>query len=401
MLIPTTPLGPGGGTSSGRRYDPVEARTIMATLYTTGTVLAAAVDVLPQWPGVDRRLVLGLTLAGALAAFVTRRLRALPLPFAAALTVCGNSLIAAAQAGGGTGTGALASVYALSLTVAFLMYPTPLLIGQIAYATAAETVVLVLLRGEGASALVTVVVTIGSACSAGIVVRKLADLRADAELELAWRAAHDALTGLANRVALTRAWAALPTAPGTTVGVLVLDLRGFKQVNDVLGHHYGDALLVEVGARLHGLAGEGLACRLGGDEFGVLLPGVDTGTARRRADAVVAALQEPYRVNDVEVPLGVTVGVAVHNWGTEHAEPDHDASLRALSALLAEADAAMYYARELRAAVACSDDLRGAAGGTLPRPRAGLPGALGGVTGSGVTRDPSDTDDHRSGAANV
>ncbi len=349
----TAPLRPRGDVvATGRRYDPVEARAIMATLYTAGALLAGAIDVLPMWPGADRRVVLGLTLVGGLAAFVTSRLRALPLPLAALLTLCGNSFIAVAQAGGGTGTGALASVYALSLTVAFLMYPTPLLVAQILYAACAQAAVLALARHEGPATFVTVVVTIGSACSAGVVVRKLADRRAQAEQELAWRASHDGLTGLANRAALTRTWAALPTAPGTTVGVLVLDLRGFKQVNDMLGHHYGDALLVEVGARLHRLAGEELACRLGGDEFAVLLPGADAEAARQQAETVARTLAEPYRVDDADIPLTATVGVATHTWAGGREPADEDGTLRTLSALLAQADAAMYHARDLHTSVA-------------------------------------------------
>ena len=323
--MPTASPPPSGDlVATGRRYDPVEARAIMATLYTAGTLLAAAIDVLPTWPGVDRRVVVGLTLVGALAASVTSRLRALPLPFAALLTLCGNSLIAIAQAGGGTGTGAMASVYALSLTVAFLMYPTPLLVAQILYAAGAQAAVLGLVRHEGPDTLVTVAVTIGSACSAGVVVRKLADRRAQAEQELAWRASHDGHTGLANRGALTRTWAALPTAPGTTVGVLVLDLRGFEPVNDLLGHHYGDALLVEVGARLHRLAGDDLACRLGGDEFAVLLPGADAEAARQQAETVARALAEPYRVDDADIALSATVGVAAHTWAGERGPADDE-----------------------------------------------------------------------------
>jgi Diguanylate cyclase, GGDEF domain len=132
----TAPLRPRGDVvATGRRYDPVEAKAIMATLYTAGALLAGAIDVLPTWPGVDRRVVLGLT-----------------------------------------------------------------------------------------------------------------------------------------------------------------------QVNDMLGHHYGDALLVEVGARLHRLAGEELACRLGGDEFAVLLPGADAEAARQQAETVARTLAEPYRVDDADIP---------------------------------------------------------------------------------------------------
>ncbi|MEV4349175.1 diguanylate cyclase, partial [Actinoplanes sp. NPDC049596] len=88
--------------------------------------------------------------------------------------------------------------------------------------------------------------------------------------ELSHRATHDPLTGLANRSLLEQRLGEVPA--GETVSVLLVDLDGFKPVNDRYGHHAGDQVLAAVADRLAGLAGgDGLAARLGGDEFAVLL----------------------------------------------------------------------------------------------------------------------------------
>jgi diguanylate cyclase (GGDEF)-like protein len=225
----TAPLRPRGDVvATGRRYDPVEAKAIMATLYTAGALLAGAIDVLPTWPGVDRRVVLGLT-----------------------------------------------------------------------------------------------------------------------------------------------------------------------QVNDMLCHHYGDALLVEVGARLHRLAGEEMACRLGGDEFAVLLPGADAEAARQQAETVARTLAEPYRVDDADIPLTATVGVATHTWAGGRRPADEDGTLRTLSALLAQADAAMYHARDLHTSVAGFGD-----GADLGADLGADVGAEGTRRGPGRRRRDLGND-HRAGAANL
>jgi len=94
-----------------------------------------------------------------------------------------------------------------------------------------------------------------------------------------------------------------------------------------------------------------LACRLAGDEFAVLLPGADAEAARQRAETVDRTLAEPYRVDDADIPLTATVGVATHTWAGGRGPADEDGTLRTLSALLAQADAAMYHARDLHTSV--------------------------------------------------
>ena len=109
---------------------------------------------------------------------------------------------------------------------------------------------------------------------------------------------HDTLTGLPNRTYLQDELARyLAPGPGRVDGfaVMVLDLNGFKEVNDTLGHHQGDVVLIEVARRLvDAVAGGGVVGRLGGDEFAVLVPGV---VDRRRpetiAERVHASLETP------------------------------------------------------------------------------------------------------------
>ena len=136
----------------------------------------------------------------------------------------------------------------------------------------------------------------------------------------------DSLTGCLNRRGFEeRAGAAIRAAAeaGRPLGVIALDLDGFKQVNDSGGHAAGDGVLREVGARLPRAAGRGaLIGRLGGDEFAVLLDGADEDAAAAAAGRLEAALRGVTRAS---------IGVA--------AMPCHGT---ALDALLAWADARLY-----------------------------------------------------------
>ena len=131
--------------------------------------------------------------------------------------------------------------------------------------------------------------------------------------EMEHRALHDELTGLPNRALLfDRCAQALLAAErtGTTVGVLLLDLERFKEVNDTFGHHYGDELLRQVGPRLADvLRGVDTVARLGGDEFAVLLPDVTDDEAVRVAQRAVRALRLPITVAGWAVVTSASVGV--------------------------------------------------------------------------------------------
>jgi diguanylate cyclase (GGDEF)-like protein len=152
-------------------------------------------------------------------------------------------------------------------------------------------------------------------------------------------ALHDRLTDLPNRVwFLQRLGEAIEEAGKTEscVAVVLMDLDRFKEVNDTLGHHNGDELLKEVGRRLRGLLGDDPVARLGGDEFAVLLSSVrDRETALQDAKGIVHSLHAPFEVQDLEIDVSASAGVAVFPADGEDA-----------STLLQRADVAMYVAKE-------------------------------------------------------
>lgn len=156
-----------------------------------------------------------------------------------------------------------------------------------------------------------------------------------ATANLCHRATHDPLTDLANRAAVDAALARALSVPSPQTALLLLDLDGFKQVNDRFGHAAGDLLLRAVADRLRACVRRSdLVARLGGDEFVVLLDGPGVGAqARRLADRIRCDLATPVVVDDAEVAVTVSVGLAV-----ARAEMTADALLR-------EADADMYRAK--------------------------------------------------------
>ncbi|MEK0083561.1 diguanylate cyclase domain-containing protein [Benzoatithermus flavus] len=167
--------------------------------------------------------------------------------------------------------------------------------------------------------------------------------RKEAELRLEHLALHDPLTGLPNRRALAEALdhaIARARRTGQPVAVLVLDLDGFKAVNDRHGHPAGDAALVEVADRLRRTVRRSdIVARLGGDEFAVVA-GELKGPAPvlRLARRIVAALTTPMRLEAAEVPIGVSIGVAFFPGDGETPED-----------VLGHADRALYAAKRDRA----------------------------------------------------
>jgi diguanylate cyclase (GGDEF)-like protein len=169
----------------------------------------------------------------------------------------------------------------------------------------------------------------------------IADERDRAERALRHQARHDHLTGLANRSEVqARLESALREAPrtGRVVAVLFCDLDRFKTVNDSLGHSAGDALLVAVAERLRAAAsGADVVARTGGDEFTVIhATSTDAMGAVAAAGRLVDAMDAPFRVLGRRVYASMSVGVAV---GTGHGST--------AEALIRDADAAMYRAKEL------------------------------------------------------
>jgi diguanylate cyclase (GGDEF)-like protein len=128
---------------------------------------------------------------------------------------------------------------------------------------------------------------------------------------------HDALTGLPNRVHLQSELKAtvgrLQDGSGPGVAIIVLDLIGFREVNEVLGSLLADSLLREVGTRLGAVVGPvGMVARLGSDEFAALIPGV-TGVEAATAEAkrVSAALERAVQVDGVDIEVSACTGVSV------------------------------------------------------------------------------------------
>jgi diguanylate cyclase (GGDEF)-like protein len=151
----------------------------------------------------------------------------------------------------------------------------------------------------------------------------------------------DELTGLANRERfreVVEERLAAARREGSTLSVLLMDLDRFKEINDTLGHHYGDVLLRDLGPRLVAAIGNGgLVARLGGDEFGILLPydTDDLGVLDRVIDRLFTCVSEPFAVDELSLEVGASVGVArfPHDGEDSHA-------------LLRCADIAMYAAKE-------------------------------------------------------
>jgi diguanylate cyclase (GGDEF)-like protein len=161
--------------------------------------------------------------------------------------------------------------------------------------------------------------------------------RKSAEDKLAHLAQYDPLTNLANRALfhdrLEHALARAERHEGM-LALLFLDLDRFKAVNDTLGHIGGDALLKQVGNRISARMRESdTVARLGGDEFAIIIEDlVEAQDAARVADDLVKILSEPYVVNGHEIPVGVSIGIAV----SPPSKGDR---------LLKDADAAMYRAK--------------------------------------------------------
>ena len=140
------------------------------------------------------------------------------------------------------------------------------------------------------------------------------------EQELEYRSNHDPLTGLANRTLLfDRLSRALQHARrhGIPVSMLYMDLDGFKEINDRHGHELGDVLLEAVAGRIERcLRPADIAARIGGDEFVVLLEGMDVERAGDVVRRIEAALGSPFTVRGREVRTGVSVGLACTGTGT-------------------------------------------------------------------------------------
>ncbi len=151
----------------------------------------------------------------------------------------------------------------------------------------------------------------------------------------------DELTSLTNRRGFLEGLDRLIEVAPSTVAVMIIDLNGFKEVNDSLGHHAGDEMLRLVADRFRPVVGDaGLLARLGGDEFGVVIVVPDGHAAIEGADLMQRSLDEAFMVDGISVRVGAAIGVALY--------PEHS---RTRSGVLRSADVAMYEAKQRRTGV--------------------------------------------------
>ena len=160
------------------------------------------------------------------------------------------------------------------------------------------------------------------------------------------RALHDPLTNLPNRTAFQEAAARAMVDPQVPGCVLLLDLDRFKEVNDTLGHRYGDLLLVQVAERFEQTLGtRGEIARLGGDEFALVAGGCDGASAVALAHEIVDCLRRPFQLEELVVDTQASVGIALF--------PEHGSGIETL---LQRADVAMYQAKESRSDLELYDE---------------------------------------------
>lgn len=152
-------------------------------------------------------------------------------------------------------------------------------------------------------------------------------------------AMYDPLTGLPNRRRMSQVLEATLQAFGQqqrSCAIMLIDLDRFKQVNDTLGHPAGDALLKQVADRLLKIIGDKeKLCRLGGDEFQIILPDVDDrGTLGSVANDIIISLSQPYAVDGARCVIGASVGIAISPFDGANSE-----------LLIRNADLALYAAK--------------------------------------------------------
>ena len=164
--------------------------------------------------------------------------------------------------------------------------------------------------------------------------------RKEAEARREYESRHDVLTGLSNRRALFELLPiaqARATRNGKRLGLLFIDLDGFKAVNDTLGHEAGDRLLAEIAARLQAIVRKtDSVYRLAGDEFTVLLEGLaDPGDAHLVARKVIGSVERPVMIDGARAQVGASIGLTLFAPG-DPTTPEQ---------LIKEADERMYQAK--------------------------------------------------------
>ncbi len=178
-------------------------------------------------------------------------------------------------------------------------------------------------------------------------------------------ALHDTVTGLANRAQFVDRLGRAMGGAESCGALILVDLDGFKDINDTRGHAAGDAVLKEIGVRLMRLARAGdVVARLGGDEFALILPDlVERSSLERRTRELLAALSAPILVEGAFVSVGASIGVS--RWPEDGRDPEslqRNADLALYSAKGEGGEVAHFFSRAMRLAVEerrrLLDDLR-------------------------------------------
>jgi len=173
----------------------------------------------------------------------------------------------------------------------------------------------------------------------GLAINEMLDALAETQRRLLHEASHDDLTGLPNRrLFMDRLEQTVSQSQrrDARLGIMAIDLDGFKDVNDNFGHTVGDQLLCEVSERLlHSVRRSDTVGRLGGDEFLVMLYSVDdTESTIAIVEKIINRLAQPYRIGNRDIRISASIGVALY--------PDHATQV---DALLKRADKLMYRAK--------------------------------------------------------
>jgi diguanylate cyclase (GGDEF)-like protein len=176
-----------------------------------------------------------------------------------------------------------------------------------------------------------------------IVIRNITDKKAEEEL-IQFIAYHDPLTNLPNRRFFEKTLTTTLTAAKhtqSTLAVLFIDLDGFKQVNDTIGHNGGDLLLQDVAKKLVScVRTNDTVSRLGGDEFTILLPDIEKEFVMRIAKRIIRTLEKPILIERTPVQVSPSIGIS---WWDSN-RPNHKHKTE--QTLIKQADIAMYYVKQ-------------------------------------------------------
>ena len=316
--------------------DPAQDRPLIARslafLFLVGASLSVVWLLAPHSPE-DDRIVLGMTVAAYATGIVLfAGYDRLPMSALKAAVVAATIVITGAVYANHENGSTYVVYYFWATVYAFAFFSLGQAIFQTALVGIAFGSVLYLQRDIWQAEIARWLLVIATTAAAGLLVRFLTGA-------LRHRSLHDPLTGLPNRrLYLASLDEALERTAqdGRQIAVLFLDLDGFKYVNDSLGHHVGDALLVAVAQRLSGALRPGdMTARFGGDEFALLCADVgDEREALAIGARVNAALVAPFRIVGDELHVSASVGVALSD-GADNGD-----------SLLRDADAAMYAAKQ-------------------------------------------------------